>query len=311
MPVNWDLDQLEDDELYLRAVDSWRCRFRDEIELRKGLTQCRFAELVNEDFGTYDGEPITSFDYKSVRNWMDAGPREGGQAKYFPKFEVMLHIAHAMGKQLGYLIGETDGRDFGEGDAAHYLNLSCHAVRQLRSFTEMERNRETNILLRKDVPRDKSENHRKSRFKGAGDVIDATLCSETLPQLIESLCCLKSVAAEPDQMSRGEADLIEKYGEENYDKAIRLWMETPLPEDGNGDPAQAAIAKEENRKVLEEIGIPEDEIGRFAELQNNIEDLVGRQQLWLEQHRRDLLAAKYEAAQLFGELLDEIWPTMN
>lgn len=104
---------------------AWKKRFK--IERKKSYpTQEDFAKAMKEK-----GHETTK---STVGRWENIGGTYGKEAPGFPSFPAMQTISELLDVQIGYLIGETDGKTFDSQKVSDYLGISIDAVEALREL---------------------------------------------------------------------------------------------------------------------------------------------------------------------------------
>lgn len=104
---------------------AWKKRFKVE---RKKLypRQEDFANAMKEN-----GHETTK---STVGRWENIGGTYGKEAPGFPSFPAMQTISKLLHVQIGYLIGETDGKTFDSQRVSDYLGISVDAVQTLHEL---------------------------------------------------------------------------------------------------------------------------------------------------------------------------------
>lgn len=95
----------------------------------RGLTQLAFVGELNRQY-------LTRYHQKDVSRWLNTGNRTSSGEIGFPKYETMTMIADFFGVDVGYLIGETDGRTFDLEQVCGYTGLDVSSVEAIRHWTE-------------------------------------------------------------------------------------------------------------------------------------------------------------------------------
>lgn len=104
---------------------AWKKRFK--IERKKSYpTQEAFAKAMKKK-----GHETTK---STVGRWENIGGTYGKEAPGFPSFPAMQTISELLDVQIGYLIGETDGKTFDSQKVSDYLGISIAAVEALHEL---------------------------------------------------------------------------------------------------------------------------------------------------------------------------------
>lgn len=104
---------------------AWKKRFK--IERKKSYpTQEDFAKAMKKR-----GHETTK---STVGRWENIGGTYGKEAPGFPSFPAMQTISELLDVQIGYLIGETDGKTFDSQRVSDYLGISVDAVETLHEL---------------------------------------------------------------------------------------------------------------------------------------------------------------------------------
>lgn len=120
-------------EYIKHAQKVWNERLKQCIAER-GLSQKGLADELNRMFKT------DKFQQRSVSRWTRVGEiettKKGEQNPIgFPKIETMLSLAEFFGKDVGYLLGETDIESDTLKGASDFTGLTQETVQTIRRYT--------------------------------------------------------------------------------------------------------------------------------------------------------------------------------
>lgn len=104
---------------------NWRERFKAERK-KSYPRQEDFANAMQKE-----GHATTK---TTVGRWEKIGDNYGKEKPGFPSFPTMQSISKLLQVQIGYLIGESEGRTFDEQEVSEYLGISVEAVNALREL---------------------------------------------------------------------------------------------------------------------------------------------------------------------------------
>lgn len=116
-----------------RTQRAWNERLKLCIAER-GLSQKGLADELNRMYET------DTFQQRSVSRWTRVGEiettKKGGQNPIgFPLLETMVSLAHFFGKDVGYLLGETEIESDSLKGASDFTGLEQETVQTIRQYT--------------------------------------------------------------------------------------------------------------------------------------------------------------------------------
>lgn len=259
----------------------WNSRVRAKMK-ELNITQTELAKRVNAEFG------VSTYDQKYASNWVSVGKRtpKDDSAIPFPRFEIMLAIAHVLGVDVGYLTGEYDFVTYEAKQACEYTGLSEDGIKALREVTYFER-----------------------EYRGAATTCDKA--GTVISKMFEAQCfhemitALGDIAETVERKRDAEVSIRERYGEELADKALSFYSHGGcIVVDGDATVEDREEADRINERAFSQYGVCEDERECFLEAVNSIDQCIDGSREY------DMLvnAYKYRASQMFGRIIDELYP---
>ena len=203
---------------------------------------------------------------------------------FFPKIQALMEIADVFDVQVSYLVGDYDERSKDAEWACEYTGLSEEAIEGIRLATAQTTSYDPDYMWHGD----------------STDILNRMLPSKAFFRLLEEMGRYERGRYEPNQAYLKRRRYEAEIGAELADKAYRCMDAFTAP----GDPETEA----DNRKILIQEGIGEEDSEEFLEIVAHISGLIDEENK--EDSEKALISKAYRfyIIEAFEQLLDEMYP---
>ena len=298
--------QLRVGPIYTAKANNWN-RHLSKAITEHNLNQTELADLVNKRFEKLGTK--TNYAQKDASAWVNLGTYDGTgyqdehPPKGFPKYEVMIQIADVLKTTVEHLTGETFYNSFKAEYAGDYLGLSSDAIESLRSIASHFDGRFFNDSL---------EDH--SFDDNASTLLDRVIVSPKFRRALDDLDTLDRVRRQINNRPSIHAKVEAKYGPELLEKAQKL-IHSQIPLWPVEQPFEDSLSTEDfwnsYRERLEAIGINQSEFVDVLDAASELDMAVDAEHEALNDWALFELACRYQAKQVFAELVDELFPPLD